>query len=49
MLRTAGFLGRRCFAALSMTYTSAFFFCHAERSEAESKHLLPGKSVRNVS
>ena len=41
-LRRAGFLGRRCFAALSMTGTSAFFPCHAERSVAKSKHLLPG-------
>ena len=34
---------------LSMTGTSAFFFSHAERSEAESKHLLPGKPMHNVS
>ncbi len=31
----------RCFATLSMTRQESTHRCHAERSEAESKHLIP--------
>ena len=31
----------RCFATLSMTRQERTHRCHAERSEAESKHLIP--------
>ena len=31
----------RCFATLSMTRQEIIHRCHAERSEAESKHLIP--------
>ena len=30
-----------CFASLSMTRKEHARYCHAERSEAESKHLIP--------
>ena len=30
-----------CFASLSMTMKKRARCCHAERSEAESKHLIP--------